>query len=433
MISTEELYRIYKECGYKVSTDTRNIAHGVVFFALKGERFNANSFAREALERGAAYAVIDEEAYVQDERTLLVQNGLTALQELATHHRNKLKIPVIGIGGSNGKTTTKELVHNVLSQKYRTLSTSGNFNNHIGVPLTLLSIQPDVEIAVIELGANRIGDIEELCRIARPDYGLITNIGKEHLEGFGSLEGVAKAESELYYHLWKSGGMVFVHAEDDWLMRMSKNIKRKHLYSRLDSSCDTYCILEQDFPEISFTFRSEHITSKLSGSYNFENIMGAVAIGQYFNVSESQIRQGIENYEPRNKRSQIIRHNGILVLLDAYNANPSSMEKAIENFSRFDAPRKIVILGDMFEMGEHAQREHEAIYRMARALKFDALMVAGEHFKSEAVKMGDRGFDNAQQINEILKQMPLEQAAIFVKGSRGMAMEKALEGIVPYA
>ena len=430
MIEIQELYQLYLQCDLKVCTDTRKIEPGSLFFALKGDNFNANTFTNEALSKGAKYVVIDENEFEKEQGTILVDNVLETLQNLANYHRNQFKIPFIGIGGSNGKTTTKELVHSVLSQKFKTISTPGNFNNHIGVPLTILGIPLNAEMAVIELGANRIGDVEELCKISEPNFGIITNIGKEHLEGFGSLEGVAKAESELYYHLLKNGGLAFVNADDEWLTRMSSRLTSVHSYSGKHELANTFCQLDHDFPDIEFRFKSTTIKSNLSGSYNFENIMAAVAIGSYFGVTEQKIKQGIESYEPKNKRSQIIRSGSTLVFLDAYNANPSSMEKALENFARFDFPKKIAVMGDMFEMGEHAEKEHELIYKYATTLQFDQLLVAGEHFKEQALKNGGDGFNNAAEINEVLKKLDLNHTAIFIKGSRGMAMENALSNII---
>jgi len=425
-----ELYKHYTESNYTISTDTRKIEAGSMFFALKGENFDANTFAKEALEKGANWVVIDNENYQQESGTILVDNVLKTLQNLANYHRHQLKIPFIGIGGSNGKTTTKELLHAVLSQKFKTISTPGNYNNHIGVPLTILGIKPETEMAVIELGANRIGDIEELCLIAEPDYGMITNIGKEHLEGFGSLEGVAKAESELYYHLLKNNGLAFVNKDDEWLTRMASRLTKVNGYSCKNENTETYCQLVQDFPTIEFTYQSISFRSQLSGSYNFENIMAAVAIGQFFGLEAAQIKTGIESYVPKNKRSQIITHGTTMIFLDAYNANPSSMEKALENFARFNFPKKIAVLGDMFEMGEHAEHEHKLIYKYASSLGFDHLYVAGEHFKKQAFAKGMDGFDTAEEINILLKKENLENTAIFIKGSRGMAMEKVMEGIL---
>ncbi len=432
MASIHEIYQLYLECNYTVCTDTRKIEPNSLFFALKGDNFNANVFARQALEGGAKWAIIDEPEFEIVGRTILVDNCLKTLQNLANHHRHQLNIPFIGIGGSNGKTTTKELVHSVLSQQYKTYSTPGNYNNHIGVPLTILGIHPDTEMAVIELGANRIGDIEELCQIAEPNFGLITNIGKEHLEGFGSLEGVAKAESELYYHLLKSESLAFVNKDDEWLTRMSKRLTKVYGYSCKIPTEESFFKLIHDFPTIEFEFENLKINSTLTGSYNFENIMAAVSIGQYFKIPLELIKKGIESYVPKNKRSQIITKGNTLIFLDAYNANPSSMEKALENFSRFDFPVKIALLGDMFEMGEHAQHEHELIYKYALSLNLDHLFVAGEHFKKQALANNKPGFDTAEEINEQLKHLDLEHAAIFIKGSRGMAMENSVKGVIEF-
>jgi len=426
----EKLYKHYQQCQYTVSTDTRKIVPGSIFFALKGDNFDANTFAGEALNKGAEWVVIDNPDYAVEGKTFVVDDVLETLQALSNHHRQQFKIPFIGIGGSNGKTTTKELVHSVLSEKFNTISTPGNFNNHIGVPLTLLGIKPNTEMAVIELGANRIGDIEELCAIAQPNYGIITNIGKEHLEGFGSLEGVAKAESELYYYLLKSNGLAFVNQEDEWLQRMASRLKRIHWYSKLNKLADTYCELKHDFPDIEFKLNHTTIKSSLSGSYNFENILAAVAIGLHFGLSEDNIKKGIESYIPKNKRSQTITRGSTMIFMDAYNANPSSMEKALENFARFDFPQKIAVLGDMFEMGEHAEKEHHLIYNYACSLKFDKLYVAGEYFKNQALLRGNHGYNTADEINAELKTMDLNHTAVFIKGSRGMAMENVLKGIM---
>jgi UDP-N-acetylmuramoyl-tripeptide--D-alanyl-D-alanine ligase len=430
MSSIQEIYEIFINCNYTVCTDTRKIESGCLFFALKGDNFDANEFAAQALEKGAGYAIIDNQKFTTLPGTILVEDTLKCLQDLANFHRHQLNIPFIGIGGSNGKTTTKELLHSVLSQKFKTISTPGNYNNHIGVPLTILGIKPDTEMAVIELGANKIGDIEELCQIAEPNYGMITNIGKEHLEGFGSLEGVAKAESELYYHLLKSDGLAFVNQDDEWLSRMASRLKNITWYSYKNQSAQTFAKLNHDFPNIEFSFQGKTINSQLSGTYNFENILAAVAIGSHFGLSPDQIKAGIEHYIPSNKRSQILTSNTTMVFLDAYNANPSSMEKALENFARFNFPKKIAVLGDMFEMGEHAEQEHKLIYELGLNLAFDKLFVAGEHFKKQALSHGNDGFDSAAQINEILKHENLENTAIFIKGSRGMAMEKVLSGII---
>ena len=427
----DSLYQKLEDCKFKISTDTRKIEIGSIFFALKGENFDANQFAQKAIENGSQWAVIDNENY-QNSKTILVENVLETLQDLANFHRRKLKCKIIGIGGSNGKTTTKELMYSIISKQFETACTKGNLNNHIGVPLTLLGIKHSTEYAIVELGANKIGDIEELCKIAEPDWGLITNIGKEHLEGFGSLEGVAKAESELYYFLLKNNGVAFVNSDDEWLSRMASRLKNVITYSKNDNNADIFLSLINDFPQIEFEYQNFKIKSNLSGSYNFENIMAAVAVAHIAGVTVENIKAGIECYVPQNKRSQTIVSGSTYVFLDAYNANPSSMEKALENFSRVNYPQKIVILGDMFEMGDYATVEHENIYKLAKSFGFNKLLVAGEHFCNQAMIYGDVCYKSAEEINEVIKTMNLSNTAIFVKGSRGMAMEKSLEGIVDY-
>lgn len=424
----KDLYKLYINCDYKVCTDSRNIVGGSMFFALKGENFDANKFALEAIGKGAKYAVVDDVSLTNESYCIYVEDTLKCLQDLANFHRRCLKIPFIGIGGSNGKTTTKELIQSVLSRQFKTYSTPGNFNNHIGVPLTILGIHPETEIAVIELGANRIGDVEELCLICEPDMGLITNIGKEHLEGFGSLEGVAKAESELYHYLLKNNGLAFVNQDDEWLMRMSRSLN-KWTYSAKKTDSKTYGKLIHDFPDITFSYHDLNICSKLSGSYNFENILAAVSFAEYFKIKPNLIKEGIEAYIPSNKRSQILTKGSTLFFLDAYNANPSSMEKALQNFSRFKYKKKIIILGDMFEMGDHSEKEHDLIYRFACELQTDELLVAGEHFNNQAIRKGGKHFKDAIEINTYLKKLDLSDTAIFIKGSRGMKMENALAGL----
>ncbi|MCC6722750.1 MAG: UDP-N-acetylmuramoyl-tripeptide--D-alanyl-D-alanine ligase [Bacteroidia bacterium] len=431
MLEIELLYQKLQFCNFKICTDTRKIEPESVFFALKGENFDGNQFAEKAIANGSKWAVIDNEKYY-NQNTILVNDVLQTLQTLANIHRNKMKCKIIGIGGSNGKTTTKELLYSVMSKQYNTICTQGNYNNHIGVPLTLFNIKNDTEYAIVELGANKCGDIEELCSIAQPDWGLITNIGKEHLEGFGSLEGVAKAESELYYFLLKNNGIAFVNVDDEWLSRMSSRLSNKIDYSKNNENSDIYCKLLSDYPEIIFEFKNTAIKSKLTGLYNFENIMAAVAIAHIAGVSIENIKHGIENYLPKNKRSQTIISGSTYIFLDAYNANPSSMEKSLENFARFDYPNKIVILGDMFEMGEYAYQEHKNIYKLAKSMGFDKLFVAGEHFCCQARENNDICFENASEINNVLKSLNLANTAIFVKGSRGMAMEKSLDGLFEY-
>lgn len=431
MLEIELLYQKLQNCNFKISTDSRNIEIGSMFFALKGENFDGNKFAESAVNNGTIWAVIDDRRY-ENEKTILVDDVLQTLQNIANYHRRKLNCKIIGIGGSNGKTTTKELMYNIFIRQFKTVCTKGNLNNHIGVPLSLLTIKPETEYAIIELGANKIGDIEELCNIAEPDWGMITNIGKEHLEGFGDLEGVAKAESELYYFLLKQNGVAFVNDDDELLSRMASRLKNIVKYSGKDKNADIYCKLINDFPNIIFEFKTEQICSILSGLYNFENIMAALSVAHIAGVEIENIKEGIESYIPQNKRSQTIINGSTYIFLDAYNANPSSMEKALENFARNQYPKKIAILGDMFEMGNYAEQEHKIIYNLAKSYNFDKLLVAGEHFGLQAKSAGDIYYKNAAEINEFLKKIDLQNTAIFVKGSRGMAMENVLNGIFDY-
>lgn len=424
------LYSHYIRAGGKVCTDTRKVVEGSIFFALKGPNFNANLYAKQALEQGCLFAVVDDESVVEDERYLLVQDGLMALQQLARHHRKQMKCPVIAIGGSNGKTTTKELLHKVLSEKYETVSTKGNLNNHIGVPLTLLSISKQTEIAVIEMGANRIGDMKELCEIALPDSGIITNIGKEHLEGFGSLEGVAQGESELYYFLLKNDGLAFVNADDEWLVRMSSRLKNVFTYGT--SSADLLGNAISLNPSIVFevSYKSESspmVSSNLSGDYNFSNILAASAIGVYYKVGLPEICKGISEYVPQNNRSQWVYTTRFKIFMDAYNANPSSMEVALRNFASVESDYKLVILGDMFELGKYANEEHKALVDFCSEFAFDKVLFAGTHF-AEVAKTGGNieVFETTEKAGEWLKNNMPKNGTVMLKASRGMQLEKLL-------
>ncbi|NUM31572.1 MAG: UDP-N-acetylmuramoyl-tripeptide--D-alanyl-D-alanine ligase [Bacteroidetes bacterium] len=431
MFQLEIIYQKLVESKFKICTDTRKIEKDCVFFALKGENFDGNEFVKTAIENGAKYAITDNKNY-ENNNIIYVKNVLETLQKLANYHRHKLNCKVIAIGGSNGKTTTKELMYSVFSKQFKTTCTKGNLNNHIGVPLTLLSIDFDTQIAIIELGANKAGDIEELCNISEPDWGLITNIGKEHLEGFKSIEGVAKAEGELYNFLMLKNGVAFVNLDDECLCNMAKKLKNVYWYSAKDKNANLFYNLIQDLPEIVFEFNGFQIKSNLTGFYNFENIMAAIAVAHIAGVTTENIKCGIEYYKPQNKRSQIIKSGSTLVFLDAYNANPSSMEKALENFARINYPNKIAILGDMFEMGNFADDEHKNIYKLAKSLGFNKLVVAGLHFCKQAKTEGDECYKNAEEINLLLKNENLDNTAIFIKGSRGMAMENTLNGIINY-
>ena len=436
-MTVQQLYTLFLQHP-TVSTDTRKIGEGSIFFALKGPNFNANAFAEDALSKGASYAVIDDPTYKKNDRCILVDDTLNTLQELAKFHRQQLNIPVIAIVGSNGKTTTKELITSVLSTQFNVLSTPGNFNNHIGLPLTLLMLTQTHQIAVIEMGANHIQENALLCEIACPDLGLVTNNGKDHLEGFGSIEGVAQSNSELYYYLLKNNGLAFVNANDEWLMRMASRLPKKMTYAANDEvkKAQATCMGEAITlrPEIIFTYSvnneipSNSISSCLSGDFNFDNIMAAVCIGHYFKLSASHIKQGIESYEPKNNRSQVIKKENNTIYLDAYNANPSSMEASLRNFAAMPFQHKIAIIGDMFEMGEYAAQEHSNMIAFCRNLHLDEVWLVGEEFSKQHAE-GMKQFKTTDDVVEQLKQQPLIGKNVFMKGSRGMKLELLLDVI----
>lgn len=429
-MTIEQFYKIFLQHPI-ISTDTRKIEKGSLFFALKGERFNANTFAEQALEQGAAYVVIDEAAYKKSDKFVLVDDVLTFLQNLAKYHRQQLQIPVIAIVGSNGKTTTKELIHSVLSEKFVTLSTPGNFNNHIGLPLTLLMIKPEHQMAVIEMGANHVGENAFLCEIAEPNFGLITNNGKDHLEGFGSIEGVAKSNSELYYYLLKNSGLAFVNAHDEWLLRMASRLENKKTYAGnfegKEKPADYVAFASQLQPNIEFSIQqSLSIASHLSGDYNFDNIMAAVALGLHFGMNEEEIKNGVEKYQPKNNRSQIIKTSKNTVYMDAYNANPSSMELALKNTAQMSNANKVFILGDMFELGAYAEAEHKNIIQLCQDLKLENVMLVGSEFKKYNTS-AYTCFETTQEAKDYLTKSPLQDSFVFIKGSRGMKLETLVE------
>ncbi len=417
-----KFYNLFIECDFKFTTDSRKIEDGCIFFALKGENFNGNKFAVDALEKGAKYAVVDEDCG-DDPRLVKVEDVLTFFQKLANFHRRCFDIPVIGVAGSNGKTTTKNLMYDVLSQKYKTHCTAGNFNNHIGVPITLLNMPIDCEIAIIELGTNSPGEIAELCELAEINFGLITNIGKEHLEGFGTLEAVAKEESETYHYLLKNNGYVFVNQDDEWLTRMSRALTNKQTYSKNNVN------IEHLVPSIKFNYKDQTFSSSLMGDYNLDNILVALSIGEHFEVPIDQIARAINNYEADNNRSQIIEADGNLIWLDAYNANPSSMQKAISNFSKMEHETKVLVLGDMFEMGEHADQEHFELLQWIEAFKFDHVCLLGDHFNAVSEQCGITTFESIEEMGKFLQDQALTNAAFLIKGSRGMRMERILDYI----
>lgn len=427
----QSLYQIFTKHPV-ISTDTRKIAPNSIFFALKGPNFNANLFAEEALNKGAAYCVVDDVSVVKNQSYILVDDVLTTLQQLATYHRKALNIPVIAIVGSNGKTTTKELVTSVLGTQFNTLATPGNFNNHIGLPLTILQLTKQHQIAVIEMGANHIGENALLCNIAEPTHGIVTNNGMDHLEGFGDIEGVAKSNSELYYYLLKHNGTAFVNAHDEWLMRMSGRLSKKITFAGntnyRSSVADVVGNAQSLQPSIRFSIEQQDGTSVLSGDYNFDNIMAAISIGLHFGVSLANCIQGIEKYQPQNNRSQWIKKEHNTIFLDAYNANPSSMEAALKNFGQLAAEAKTVIMGDMFEMGDYAAAEHQRMVDLCQTLGFENVILIGADF-CKTKHPTYHSFLTTQEAAAFLKTAALKSHTFFIKGSRGMKLETLVECI----
>ncbi len=430
-MKTEELYQVYLKHPV-ICTDTRKITESCIFFALKGENFDANEFASKALESGAAYAIVDDQRYVTDDRYLFVEDVLITLQQLSAFHRQQLKIPVIGITGTNGKTTTKELINSVLSQHCRTYATEGNLNNHIGVPLTLLSIRPDCDIAIIEMGANHQKEIEFLCSLAQPGYGLITNVGKAHLEGFGGIEGVKIAKGELYEYLSKTKGTAFINTDNPSLVDMSRdrNVKNVVTYGK---GATNY--VSGGLKEVSPTLivewqlkgqEDESINtaeSNLPGIYNFENILAAICIGSFFKLSPEKINSGIKAYLPQNSRSQILKTDRNTVICDYYNANPSSMMVALDNLEAVPAEAKVMILGDMFELGADAAMEHRFILDKAMQTSSNRRIFIGEEFYRIKNSVDAEFYKNTIEASEAIKADPIKHSTVLLKGSRGMKLE----------
>ncbi len=424
-MSVEQLYNIYKQYP-SVQTDTRKLKEGDIFFSLKGENFNGNTFAQKAIEAGAAFAVIDEEQYTIFGKTILVDDVLTALQQLAKHHRKQFSIPFIAITGSNGKTTTKELVQAVLSSSFRTYTTEGNLNNHIGVPLTILKIKADAELAVIEMGANHQKEIASYCDYAMPTHGLITNCGKAHLEGFGGVEGVRKGKGELFDHLRSHNGTALVMWDYDYLREMSKGISTVIRYGTKDADIEGQTVKSDPFLEVNISKGSGTgiLHTQLVGEYNLPNILAAVSVGKHFNVPDKKIKESIENYIPSNSRSQLVEKDTNKIILDAYNANPSSMKLAIENFSKLHAANKVLILGGMAELGEESIHEHKAIVEIIKQYTWEnVVLVGGDFLKIDHPYLQ---FQSATEAKEWLKQQHFEDTYLLVKGSRSMQMEKVL-------
>ncbi|MEM9824750.1 MAG: UDP-N-acetylmuramoyl-tripeptide--D-alanyl-D-alanine ligase [Bacteroidota bacterium] len=402
-----------------VSIDTRTIEKDNLFVAVSGPNFNANRFAAEALEKGASYAIVDDKDYHDGEKTILVPNGLKALQELATYHRQRFKRPVIGITGSNGKTTTKELLRAVLQQKFIVHSTKGNYNNHIGVPLTLLHIHPQVEVAVIEMGANRVGDIAELCSYAKPTHGLITNIGKAHTETFGGVEGIIRGKSELYDYLLKSCGKVFINYLDPVLSNMAKRFKEAEIYPQDDLK------LLKHHPHLEFQINESQHETQLIGKYNFSNIAAAISVGRHFEVGDDKIADAIKNYKASNARSQVIRKNGTTILLDAYNANPDSMKVALEGLSEYEGNR-VAILGDMNEL-ENEDDEHKRLLDFARSLGIEQVFTVGQ--KIGKVANPAYHYATKEALQKTLEHVDFRGNTVLLKASRSIQLEKMLDFI----
>jgi UDP-N-acetylmuramoyl-tripeptide--D-alanyl-D-alanine ligase len=424
----EQLYKIYTQYP-SVQTDTRKLKQGDIYFALKGGNFNGNTFAKQAIEAGAAYAVIDEKEFEVPGKTILADDVLTVLQQLAKYHREQFNIPLIAITGSNGKTTTKELIHAVLSSTYKTYTTEGNLNNHIGIPLTILKIKNDAEIAVIEMGANHIGEIAGYCKYALPTHGLITNCGKAHLEGFGSIEGVRKGKGELFDHLRTlADGTAFVMWDYDYLHAMSQGIGNIIKYGTVADSEITGKVKQSEpYLEVEIIKVSGVgiIKTQLVGEYNLPNVLAAVTVGKYCKVTDEKIKSAVENYTPSNSRSQLVTKGTNKIILDAYNANPSSMKLAIENFAKLQADNKVLILGAMAELGEESLNEHKAIADLIQQSKWkEVALVGGDFLKIDHPFLT---FQNAATAKEWWKQQQFTNTHFLIKGSRSMQMEKVAE------
>ena len=424
----EEVYGYFLACD-GISTDTRKIGPGSLFFALKGDRFNGNTFAREALAHGARYAVIDEVQQEMDDRFIVVPNVLEAIQDLARFHRSKLDIPVIGLTGSNGKTTSKELLAAVLSEKYVTASTKGNLNNHIGVPLTVLSIGPATEIAIVEMGANHVEEIALLCTIANPTHGLITNIGKAHIGTFGGFENIVRAKSELYDHLASHEGTVFVNSQNELLVGLARRFEHPISYPSAEDYYHCRLLNADPFVKIRAD-NGEVVQTSLIGAYNFENIASALCIGKFFGVEPEKANRAIGNYAPENMRSQLVEKNGNTIILDAYNANPSSMSAAIENLAAMKGRHKVLILGDMFELEEEAEQEHRNVGILLQRYQFDKVYLCGKLMMSAKEEYPSAMiFDNKGLLGEELKKNPIKNSLVLIKASRGIGLETILEFI----
>ncbi len=425
-MTIQEIHKIFLNCK-SVVIDTRKIETNSFFIAIKGERFDANTFAKEALEKGASFVLIDNQEYYIDNRTILVENCLITLQELAKYHREFLNIPIIALTGSNGKTTTKELILVVLSKKYQTTATIGNLNNHIGVPLTLLSFTHNTEIGIVEMGANHLKEIEFLCGIAQPDYGYITNFGKAHLEGFGGVQGVIQGKSEMYNYLKTNRKKVFVNLDDTIQAEKTKDIER----ITFSQTTKTGVVSIENVianPLVNLDYHELNIHSQLIGLYNANNISAAITIGNYFAVPDMDIKEAIESYIPENNRSQLINKNSNEIILDAYNANPSSMLVALENFLQLEKNNKAIVIGDMFELGNESLEEHKLIINYLEPKEKVTCYFIGNDFYSNRIENPNFHFyKDFETFTSFLKENPFHNKSLLIKGSRGMALERTLE------
>lgn len=420
-----DLYDIFLQHS-SIQTDTRKLKEGDIFFALKGPSFNGNEFAKQALDAGAAYAVVDEATEPSDSRIIKVNDALQILQQLAKYHRQQFDIPFIAITGSNGKTTTKELVHEVLNSTFTTYTTKGNLNNHIGIPLTILSVGMDAEMAVIEMGANHQKEIESYCNYTLPTHGIITNCGKAHLEGFGGIEGVRKGKGELYDYIRHNSGTIFLMKDYDYLVEMSKGITDINTYGTANADIVGIADSSKEMLEVNMQSGTQisNIKTHLVGEYNLPNVLVAVAVGKYFNVPDEKIKAALENYIPSNSRSQLIEKDGNKIILDAYNANPTSMKAAVENIAKMTGD-KVLMLGGMMEMGDESLKEHQALIDLINKHQWKDVVLVGGDFNK--VNNPYTTFANSLEAGKWLKEKQFNNVTILVKGSRSMQMEKVLE------
>jgi UDP-N-acetylmuramoyl-tripeptide--D-alanyl-D-alanine ligase len=435
MIPLEDIYEIYTQHP-NVVIDSRKVCEACLFFGLRGENVDGNQFAEKAIQNGASFAIIDNPVFQKNDQYLLVDNVLKTLQNLAKFHRDTFEIPIIAITGSNGKTTTKELVNAVLNSYYKSHYTKGNFNNHIGLPLTLLAMPKNTEIAVVEMGANHIGEIDFLCRIAQPTHGIITNIGKAHLEGFGSFEGIKKAKSELFQFLSKNEGVAFINLDEPFLKELSEGIPHRIFYQKSKTPSpentffETKLISENPFVKVAFLDSDKliEVQSQIIGNYNFNNIQTAIAVGKYFKVPSNKIKQAIENYVPSNNRSQIIKKETNTFILDAYNANPSSMKEALDNLLKIEGAHKIAILGDMLELGYFSEKEHQDILEYAKKMSFDRLILVGKEFEKTIKKNSEvLYFKEVESLKDWYLKQHFQNTVFLIKGSRALKLEKILQ------